>query len=317
MSSNYGFDLKTLDVFINIVETQNMTIAGQRLGMSQSTISQTLSHLEESLHVQLLDRSVRPLVLTTAGRYFYDRALNLLNEAKQTSLEMRKADYTRLRHVKVALVDSVVTAVGHLLIQSIRKRTQSWSMVTGHSHLHSEMLLSHQADIIISDDPVDDYSGLARQRILREPFVIIVPKDYSGGTSLPELFKQLDMVRYDITSLIGQKIERYLRRNQVKSPPLRLQLDNSHALISAVASGVGCAITTPLCLFQTGLKENQVRLLPLADPFYRELTLVSHENELGDLPTIIAQDCQTILNDNFVAEIRDHHQWLLPGIRVN
>jgi hypothetical protein len=38
--------------------------------------------------------------ITTAGRYLYDRAQSLLQEARLTSQKMRKADYKLLRHVK-------------------------------------------------------------------------------------------------------------------------------------------------------------------------------------------------------------------------
>ena len=98
---------------------------------------------------------------------------------------------------------------------------------------------------------------------------------------------------------------------------MRLQLDNSFAVISAVASGVGFAITTPLCIFQTGMKHSQVKLLPLSDMFYRDITLVARENELGDLPMAIARDCQSILRNNFIANLGEQYQWLASEINLD
>ena len=180
MSSSFGFELKTLTAFVLVVETGNLTEAAKRLALSQSSVSQILAQLEESLGIELMDRSVRPMGVTTAGRFFYDRAQSILAAAEMTSLEMRRADFKLLRHVKVALVDSIVTAVGKPLIDVIKNRTQNWSVVSGQSHLHSHMLLSKQVDITISDDPLDDYSGLLRHKILSEPFVLAVPNDYQG-----------------------------------------------------------------------------------------------------------------------------------------
>jgi len=311
--SSFGFDLKALEVFVQIVETGNMTQSGQHLGMSQSSISQTLAGLEESLRAELIDRSVRPMEVTTARRYFYDRAKAILHEARWTSQEMRKADYKMLRHVKVALVDSIITSVGEPLINVIRKRTQDSSLLSGLSHLHSHMLLSRQADIIISDDAVDDYHNLSRHLILKEPFVLAIPNSYKGKKDIRSILSSLDLIRYSSTSLIGQDVERYLRRLQIE-PTARLQLDNSYAITSGVVNGIGCAITTPLCLFQAGIKEHQMRLLPLDGDFFRELTLVSRENELGDLPQIIARDCRKILQETFIAETAKHYPWLSPLI---
>ena len=315
MSSSFGFDLKALEIFVQIVQTGSMTQAGQRLGMSQSSISQALANLEESLRVELMDRSVRPMELTTAGRYFYDRATVLLQEARLTSQEMRKANYKLLRHVKVALVDSIITAVGQSLIDVVRKRTQNWTVHTGQSHLHAHMLVSRQADIIISDDPLDTYDELLRYRILREPFVLAVPNDYKGPNDLEQVLEHYDFIRYSSSSLISQDIERFLRRSQCE-PATRLQLDNSFAIVSAVSSGIGCTITSPLCLFQSGIRQHGVKLLPLPEPFYRHITLVTRQHELGDLPAMIARDCRKILNESFLAEITDEYEWLKSEIEI-
>jgi DNA-binding transcriptional LysR family regulator len=313
--SSFGFELKTLTAFVLVVETGNLTEAAKRLALSQSSVSQILSQLEESLGIELMDRSVRPMAVTTAGRFFYDRAQGILAAAEMTSLEMRKADFKLLRHVKVALVDSIITAVGKPLIDVIKNRTQNWSVVSGQSHLHSHMLLSKQVDITISDDPLDDYSGLLRHRILREPFVLAVPNDYKGAHDIHSILEQLNLIRYSSSTLIGQQIEKYLRRNQL-DPTSHLQLDNSFAVVSAVASGIGCTITTPLCLFQSGVRQHQVQLLPLSDQLERHISLVSRENELGDLPGAIARDCKRILLESYVDVVTEDFPWLKSDVKV-
>ncbi|EPJ44939.1 MAG: lysR-family transcriptional regulator [Osedax symbiont Rs1] len=232
-----------------------------------------------------------------------------------TSLEMRNADFKLLRHVKVALVDSIITAVGKPLIDVIKNRTQNWSVVSGQSHLHSHMLLSKQVDITISDDPLDDFSGLMRHRILREPFVLAVPNDYRGPSNIESVLDKLNLIRYSSSTLIGQQIEKYLRRNQL-DPISHLQLDNSFAVVSAVASGIGCTITTPLCLFQSGIRQHQVQLLPLSDKLIRHISLVSRENELGDLPGTIARDCKRILSESYVDVVTADFPWLRADVKV-
>jgi len=90
MEAGIGFDLKALEVFVAIVETGSMTASGQRLGMTQSSVSQIVANLEQSLHVQLLDRSQRPVMVTPLGRQFYDQARRLLDGARQVSREFRR-----------------------------------------------------------------------------------------------------------------------------------------------------------------------------------------------------------------------------------
>lgn len=311
MDINLGFDLKALSVFVLVAETGNMSHAAERLGTTQSSISQTLSSLEANLKTQLIDRSVRPLVITSAGRFFYDRASYLLKEAAQTSRDIKQENYEQLRQVNIAIVDSLVTAVGGPILEAVKHRTRDWSIKTGSSHMHAHGLLTHQLDIILSDDALEDHPDLCRFPILREPFIIALPNDYQvKQVDLASLCRDLDFVRYSEHSLIGQTIERYLRRTQLE-PAMRLQLDNSYAIASMVSAGAGWTITTPLCLFQSGIKMHQVQCLPLpGESFERALTLVARNNELLDLPKTIAKDSRAILKDKFLQEVGAHLPWL-------
>lgn len=317
MASTFGFDLRALEVLMIAVETGNLTATAERLGMTQSSVSQTLSNLERSLEVRLLDRSVRPLRVTTAGRFLYDRATHLVAEARKTSADIQHGHFQQLHHVRIALVDSLATAVGRPLIDAVRRRTEDWSITTGLSHMHAQALLSRQVDIIISDDALDTHDDLSRFAILREPLVLALPPDFEGDVlSLDRLQSRLEFIRYPAHSLIGQAIERYLRRQQIDLPR-RLHLDNTFAVISTVASGVGWTITTPLCLFQSGLHHRPVVCRPLpGQPQYRQLTLVARRNELWDLPRVIAEDSCDILRERFLADVTSSLPWVASLIHI-
>ncbi|MGU0043177.1 LysR family transcriptional regulator [Escherichia coli] len=60
-------------MFAKVVEFGSFTAAARQLQMSVSSISQTVSKLEDELQVKLLNRSTRSIGLTEAGR-IYSRA---------------------------------------------------------------------------------------------------------------------------------------------------------------------------------------------------------------------------------------------------
>lgn len=320
MQNSINFDLKALEVFVLIVESGGMTAAGQRLNITQSSVSQTLSNLEQTLHLQLLDRSQRPPMLTPIGRQFYNRARTLLDEAKDLSQEFCKPRGEPLKHIRIALVDSMATSIGADLLTAIRQRTANWSMVTGQSHQHAEALLSRRVDIIVSDDPVLNNPLLYRQRILREPFVLVLPGAFQGPVpSLRNLLVSGDFIRYSNTTVIGRSIETQLEKWGIQAP-LRLQLDNTFAIMSLVMANAGWTITTPLCLLQSGLTPDNkfspaFRLFPIpAEEFCRELTMVARQDDLGLLPQQLAQDSVQLLKNRFLPIIEANAPWLLPSI---
>ncbi|MGY3942569.1 LysR family transcriptional regulator [Aeromonas tecta] len=79
-------DPQLLRSFVAILETGSFTRAGERVHLTQSTISQQMRRLEEQLGCPLLDRSGRTVVTTVAGEKLLGlarRILALLDEARE------------------------------------------------------------------------------------------------------------------------------------------------------------------------------------------------------------------------------------------
>jgi DNA-binding transcriptional LysR family regulator len=61
-------------VFVRVIESGSFTAAARTLGLPKSSVSRRVSALESSLRVRLLQRGTRKLVLTEAGRLYFERA---------------------------------------------------------------------------------------------------------------------------------------------------------------------------------------------------------------------------------------------------
>lgn len=72
------FDFKDLEIFWRIVELKSFTKAAERVYLSQASVSERISHLEEQVGLKLFDRLPKGVELTTAGRVFYGYAKKLL-----------------------------------------------------------------------------------------------------------------------------------------------------------------------------------------------------------------------------------------------
>lgn len=74
MTATNALDLNQVSVFVRVMETGSFTAAARTLGLPKSSVSRRVTALEQALRVRLLQRGTRKLVLTEAGRLYFDRA---------------------------------------------------------------------------------------------------------------------------------------------------------------------------------------------------------------------------------------------------
>lgn len=82
-------ELLQLEYFAKVADLQSVSRAARELHISQSSLSQTLSHLEKELGTQLFDRIGRRIVLNEKGKVFYDGIQMALKELKNTEATVR------------------------------------------------------------------------------------------------------------------------------------------------------------------------------------------------------------------------------------
>ncbi|KZE32463.1 LysR family transcriptional regulator [Crenobacter luteus] len=80
-----------LKSFVAVLESGSFTRAGERVHLSQSTVSQQLKRLEEQLGCELIDRSGRYMVATEHGERLLGYARRLLGLMEETVEQLREA----------------------------------------------------------------------------------------------------------------------------------------------------------------------------------------------------------------------------------
>ncbi|MDJ0880766.1 MAG: LysR family transcriptional regulator [Gammaproteobacteria bacterium] len=79
-----------LEAFIEVVNQQSFSAAGDKLGVVKSVLSRRVSELESRLGVKLLNRTTRKLSLTGAGEQLYQQASVLMTDLLEA--EQRVSD---------------------------------------------------------------------------------------------------------------------------------------------------------------------------------------------------------------------------------
>lgn len=76
-------DVDSLRIFLKVAETENLTRAGEHLGLPKAHVSRKLGALEASLDARLFHRSTRVVRLTPDGETLVPRARAIVREADE------------------------------------------------------------------------------------------------------------------------------------------------------------------------------------------------------------------------------------------
>ena len=290
--------VKALEVFVAVVETGKMTSAGRLFGITQSAVSQHISTLERNYDAKLLDRSTRPVKLTQAGRLLHHHALSILNSVTDLATQMRREGPHSISALRVGLLASIATTLTPALV-SLAKETfgvEDMTLNAGQSGDHETLLRTKRADIAITSNPFYDMDGLERHTVLQENFLLVLPADYKGPTKrMEDIVSRLPLIRFADTTSVGRQTEQHLRRLKLKAPRI-IQADRSSMVTACVAKGMGFTLLPPSLLIDGFVEQMPmaVKKLPVAG-ISRTITVVSRENELGDLPRAFAELSSTCL----------------------
>jgi DNA-binding transcriptional LysR family regulator len=313
-------NLRSVNIFVQVVESGGISPAARQMGLTQSAVSQTIASLEQSLGVQLFDRDVRPMALTPSGTILLDKARGLLLSAREAIQAARQPTATTLPKLNICLVKTIAGTIGLDLVPKIQGFATQWSVQAGLPSYHSRALLTREADIVISSDPLEDEPNLERHLILREQLVIVQPKASAEKVDdLQKLASTSKLVRLSTRTTLGRQIERHLRRTRIETTS-RVEFDAPEAVMAMVANNLGWSVLTPLVSLLGRSYWPKLVFAPLPGPAAaREIYVVAREKELGDVPRRIAEAAIEALNEKFTNVLSPCCPWMkdkyhLPGI---
>jgi DNA-binding transcriptional LysR family regulator len=93
---------RQLQVFLCVAQCRSFSQTGQTLGLTQSAVSRAMVELEGQLHVRLLDRTTREVLLTDAGQLLAQKAAPLLQELADTLAEVADVGHAARGQVRIA-----------------------------------------------------------------------------------------------------------------------------------------------------------------------------------------------------------------------
>lgn len=313
MTIEHSIDVRSLRIIEAVAATGNFTHAASELGLTQSAVSQTVAQVEAVIGIKLFDRSTRPMKLTPAGISLSRSAKQIVADMDKLIAQTREAALLNRAEIRIGMIDSFSATVGPHVLNALVANTNRILAWSGLAYSHANGLLNRQVDLIVSSDTSDDMDGLVRTKLHKEQFLIVVPKaaEHKFSTlDLSQCMQEMPFIRFSARSHYGSIIERHLRRRMISAPHY-LELDTADVVMAMVASGLGWAITSPLCLLQGKAFWDDIAVLPLPGPeLSRIIYLIYRDGENADLAEEIYHCSRIALEQHVLPDLQTKVPWL-------
>ena len=273
---------ENLRLFRDIAQGRSFSKGAALNELSQSAASQHVQELEKHMGIVLLDRSRRPLTVTTAGQLYLEYCREVLRRKEQFETELEQLKSAVEGTVRVASIYSVGLSEMVELEQEFARRQPSASLEVEYLRPEKvyEAVLADEADLGLVSYP----EGSREITVIpwRHEEMALAASPYSEfagrGAITPEALNGADFIGFDEELPIRREIDRFLRAHGVEVNQI-LHFDNLQMIKEAVAHRVGVSIMPARVMFDE-MQQGRLVAIPIEAPeLYRPLGIIHRKRK--------------------------------------
>lgn len=280
------FDLYELSLFHLVVKHRSFTKAAELAGLTQSAITRQMQGMEDSLGIDLLERTTRNVRVTQAGEFLFHESIKLLGDVDQ-SLRRLKEDFANAKkEIRIGVSRSIGLAYlpGFFHANMRLGLKASYRVAYQSSANVLSALEANELDLGVLCPPPRLPKTLAVTHRFTDAFTLIAPAESAKAfQALPKskiarlawLQKQTWLLLEESTNT-GRELRKWIARSGLKIEPA-MQLDSFDLIVTLVSLGMGISFVPMRVLALHGQKKNLARL-HLPGRFERELVVVTRKH---------------------------------------
>jgi len=235
--------LSAMQVFRRVVESGSFSAVSREIHVSQSTVSKQITALEENLGTKLLSRSTRQVNTTDAGKRYYERCCQILDELAETESDIRKQQTSPSGMLRL----NIPIAAGRMKILPCL-----WNFFNKYPDLKMDTLFDDNyvdlvkegVDVAIRIGELSD-SSLIAKKIGTIPRYLVASTDYIKKNGEPKTLDDLQQHNCLVYNLLTTRNEWHFvskHGRQKVSVQGRFSSNSPDAIRQAVLQGQGIAV---------------------------------------------------------------------------
>ncbi|AMA73075.1 MULTISPECIES: LysR family transcriptional regulator [Aneurinibacillus] len=266
-----------LRTFITVVEEKSFTRAGEKLRLSQPSVSLHIKHLETEFQAKLIDRSPKHLYVTTAGKMLYERAKQIVNLYEKTKEDIYAHQHTVTGKLRIGASFTIGEYVLPVLLADFSRRYSEVEVevTIGNTKRIAEAVKLLQMDIGLIEGQTSD-KELRITPFMQDEMVLVVPIAHplaARGTVTPdELQDETWVVREEGS---GTRVySDYVIRAFGLRVKKMITLSSNQGVKEAVIAGLGITLLSRWVV-KKHLQHGELAELSLqSEPFLRRFSYI-------------------------------------------
>ncbi|MFP4697934.1 MAG: LysR family transcriptional regulator [Eubacteriales bacterium] len=272
--------LRHLKIFVTVCECNSMTIAAEKLFLTQPAVSLAISELETNYGIKLFDRISRKLYITDQGKQLLTYASQIVSIFDE--MEKGVKDWDSIGTLRIG---SSITIGNHLLMDYIKIFKSKYpniktKVIIDNSEKIENEILENKIDFALIEGIVHN-DQIKYENFMEDRLVLFC------GTNHPlfqiKEIKIQDLPKYDF--ILREKgsggrefFDSVMTINDINIKPLWESM-STQAIIRAVIEGFGLSVL-PLLMIKKHLQNNEVHEIKINNiELYREFYLIYHKNK--------------------------------------
>jgi len=278
------FDIYELHLFHLVAEHHSFTKAAVVAGLTQSAVTRQVQGIEESLGVQLFERTTRSVRLTPAGTMLLNETARVLSDVRGTLQRIREEFAEAKKEIRVGVSRSISLAyLPGFFHANARRAPEIGYRVSYQSS--SDILAgidANELDLGVVCPPDRIPATLRTTHRFKDAFTLICPTlaagafDSSSHKARLRWAQQQNWLVMDESSNSGRRLREWMTKQGLSIDP-GMKLDSFDLIINLVSLGMGVGFVPIRSLALYARKRAVTRLL-WPNRFARELVVVVRRN---------------------------------------
>ena len=179
-------DLKQFEYVLTVMEEKNFSRAAKRLFISQPSLSQYISRLENQLGFEIFDRSTVPLTLTYEGELYVETALKVIEMFDNLNRRIRESSQLKAGRLNLGLTPSKASNTLPVVLPVFKEKYPGIELnITEATSFQLEnMLMDGKVDLCMMNLPIQN-KNIAYEPIISENLFLAAPPDFVSPYEKP------------------------------------------------------------------------------------------------------------------------------------